>query len=153
MLYTKEHHNDYHQFDDITRYITFKKSKNHEVDFMFKSNDGNELYVEIKGLMTYLEVNKLKYLLEESKHDFYILQLTEIDWIKPYDTNEYKREFLKSKEDFETQINEIVSFVNCEITGKEMAAKSKQRLTDFIEYRAKDLERWKKLIDAESANR
>ena len=43
--------------------VLFNKGKKHDVDLVMTSRTGDKLYVEIKGQMTYLEVNKLKYLL------------------------------------------------------------------------------------------
>jgi len=95
--------------------------------------------------MTYVEVNKLRYLLGLRRH-FYILQLTEIDWKEPYNKDRHGSKFQKSKKDFDAQIEELVKFVNGEITGKEMSEMSIKRLDDYIEYRSKDLERWGNLL-------
>lgn len=92
--------------------MAFNKSKKHEVDLVLKDHTGEKLYVVIKGLMTYLEVNKLRYLLNQPDY-FYILQLTEIDWIRPFNKDKEK-EFEKSKKDFEKQIKELVEFVKNE---------------------------------------
>ena len=62
--------------------------------------------------------------------------------MEPYDKSIHGSKFQKSKKDFEDQIEELVRFVNGEITGKEMAEKSIQRLEDYIEYRSHDIERW-----------
>lgn len=121
--------------------VAFNKGKKHDVDLVLKSHNGDKLYVEIKGQMTYLEVNKLRYLLGLRRH-FYLLQLTEIDWMEPYDKSRHGSKFQKSKKDFEDQIEELVRFVNGEITGKVMAERSIQRLDDYIEYRNHDIERW-----------
>lgn len=124
--------------------IPFTKSKKHKVDLMLTSRiDESKLYVEIKGMMTYLEVNKVKYLLTETDKNFYILQLTELDWIKPYRGKSAKAAFNKSKKDFETQVNELVEFVNGRKTGEELSEITKQRLTKYINYRKRDLKRWK----------
>lgn len=170
MLYAKEHHDEYPQFDNpknpITeraicyaleakgvRYnqdfylhekvdnIAFNKGKKHEVDLVLTSHGGKKLYVEVKGHMTYIEVNKLLYLLGLRRH-FYILQLTEMDWIEPYNKETHGSKFQKSKNDFELQIQELVDFVNDLKTGKELSQLSRQRLENFIEYREGDLERW-----------
>lgn len=126
--------------------IPFNKKRKHEVDIVLTSHNGNKLYVEIKGQMTYIEVNKLKYLhLQHVPYNFYILQLTEIDWIEPYDKVKHKSMPRKSKSDFEKQIEELVEFVNGTITGEELSARSNRRLSDFIEYREKDLETWRAL--------
>ena len=124
--------------------IPFNKRKKHAVDLVLKSHNGHELYVEIKGEMTYLEVNKLLYLHGMSLN-FYILQLTEIDWIEPYDKSKHKSMKQKSKYDFEKQIDELVDFVNGTISGKELSERSIKRLNDYIDFRNKDLEIWKAL--------
>jgi hypothetical protein len=128
--------------------IPFTKSKKHKVDIMLISRkDRSKLYVEIKGQMTYLEVNKLRYLHDRTPHFFYILQLTELDWIKPYKGKTAKAAYNKSKTDFEKQINELVEFVNGNVTGEELSRRSIQRLNDYIVYRNGDLKRWKVVSD------
>ena len=92
--------------------------------------------------MTLLETNKLRYLFNETSLNFYLIQLTDIDWIEPYSKEKYQKKSIKSKQDFDTQIFELVSFIKGEITGEEMSARSKKRLEDYIEFRAKDLETW-----------
>lgn len=126
-------------------YVAFNKGKKHDVDLVLKSHNGDNLYVEIKGQMTYLEVNKLRYLLGLRRH-FYILQLTEIDWDEPYDKDKHGSKFQKSKRDFYNQIEELVKYVNGELSGKELKERSIKRLNDYIEYRSHDVERWKSLI-------
>lgn len=124
--------------------IPFTKGKKHKVDIMLTSRiDGSKLYVEIKGMMTYLEVNKLRYLLSETGKDFYILQLTELDWISPYIGQCAREAFEKSKTDFETQVQELVGFVEGRIKGRTLSKRSLKRLKDFIKYRNKDLQKWK----------
>lgn len=171
MSYAKELHSEYPEFDKYSRFYTeraicyalvengikyeeefelhikidnipFNKTKVHEVDIVLKSHNGEKLYVEVKGQMTYIEVNKLRYLLE-SDYDFYILQLTEIDWMGPYKGETSKDFFEKSKKDFEDQISELVSFIKGDKSGKELSQLSKQRLDNFIAYRDKDLETWR----------
>jgi|GEM_PF-6418057 len=122
--------------------VPFNKSNKHKVDLVLTTrHDGDKLYVEIKGQMTYLEVNKLRFLLDRPEH-FYILQLTEIDWIRPFNKDKEK-EFEKSKKDFEKQINELVKFVKKEKTGIELSEISRKRLERYIKYRSGDLKRWK----------
>ena len=175
MTYVKEHHEEYPQFECV-KYLTeraicyaleskgiknnrdfklhqkidnipFNKKRKHEVDIVLTSHNGSKLYMEIKGQMTYIEVNKLKFLhLQNVPYNFYILQLTEIDWIEPYDKTKYKSIPRKSRYNFEKQIGELVEFVNETITGEELSERSKKRLTDFIEYREKDIETWKTLL-------
>ena len=122
--------------------VPFNKSGKHEVDLKLKSCNGEELFVEVKGEMTLLETNKLRYLFNETSLNFYLIQLTDIDWIEPYSKEKYQKKSIKSKQDFDTQIFELVSFIKGEITGEEMSARSKERLEDYIEFRAKDLETW-----------
>lgn len=123
--------------------ILFCKSKRHKVDLILKNNLGDKLYVEIKGEMTYLEVNKLRYLLNETHYNFYILQLTEIDWDKPFEKSGYKRKIQKSIFDFEQQIGELLNFVDGNIPGEELTEISRKRLNRYIRYRGNDLKRWR----------
>ncbi len=124
--------------------VLFNERKKHDVDLVLTSHTGEKLYVEIKGQMTYLEVNKLRYLLGLRRY-FYILQLTEIDWIQPYNADDYISKFQKSKDDFKIQIEELVSFVNGDEAGEYLKQKSKERLENWINYRSNDIERWKTL--------
>ena len=133
--------------------IPFCKRKKHKVDLILNNKEGEKLYVEIKGHMTYLEVNKLRYLLEKTPYNFYILQLTEIDWIIPYEKSEFKFKTLKSKYDFEKQMGELVKFIEGTIAGNELSEISKKRLKDYINYRRKDLKRWKVEADHMANNR
>lgn len=123
--------------------IPFCKKKKHKVDLILYNREGDKLFVEIKGHMTFLEVNKLRYLLEETPYNFYILQLTEIDWIKPYEKSGFKFKILKSKDDFEKQMCELENFIKGIISGEELSEITKKRLKDYINYRRKDLKRWK----------
>lgn len=174
MTVAKNLHLEYPQFDKYSRHLTeksvcyalekkgikfkrdfnlhskigdvpFNKRRKHAVDLVLRSQNGHELYVEIKGEMTYLEVNKLLYLHGMSLN-FYILQLTEIDWIEPYDKSKHKSMKQKSKDDFEKQIDELVDFVRGTISGKELSKRSIKRLNDYINFRNKDLEVWKTLL-------
>lgn len=170
MTFAKKHHDYYSQFDEDVNPITekavcyalcekglkygkdfsahekidnvaFNKRGKHDVDLVLTSRNGDKLYVEVKGQMTFLEVNKLKYLLGLD-YNFYILQLTELDWITPYVKAEHKSEFKKSKSDFELQIGELVKFVKGELTGEELSKESLKRLNDFVDCRSHDLENW-----------
>lgn len=123
--------------------IPFCKSNKHKVDLILKNSKGEKLYVEIKGEMTYLEVNKLRYLLDHTPYNFYILQLTEIDWIKPFERSKFKRKILKSKDDFETQIDELIGFVEGTFSAEQLTKSSRKRLMSYIKYRGKDLKRWR----------
>lgn len=73
------------------------------------------------------------------------MQLTEIDWIEHYDKGIHGSKYQKSKKDFEDQIEELVKFVNGELTGKELTERSIKRLNDYVECRNHDIERWKQL--------
>lgn len=180
MSYAKEYHEEHPQFDDPRNPITeraicyaleekgvnyrqafrlhepinniaFNKSKKHVVDLVLTSQNGEKLYVEVKGQMTYLEVNKLRYLLGLRRH-FYILQLTEIDWIESYNKDKHGSKIQKFKHDFEMQIQELVDFVNGSVKGKELSIRSINRLDEYIAYRSKDLDKWRNLQRTSSDN-
>ena len=144
---------DFEFFKEIDN-IPFTKSKKHKVDVVLTSRKDrtNKLYVEIKGQMTYLEVNKLRYLQDINSNNFYILQLTDLDWMSPYTGQSSKDAFEKSKEDFETQVQELVDFVYGNITANELSMRSKNRLDNYIEYRLTDLERWETIASQTNNN-
>ncbi|MCQ2132002.1 MAG: hypothetical protein MJY90_01555 [Bacteroidaceae bacterium] len=106
----------------------FNVSNRHNVDFKLTSKGNETLYIEVKGQMTYSEVNKLLFLLKYTNKHFYILQLTEYDWIEPYNQTHHGTKEAKSKQDFERQFEELLSFYKREKTAKQMASLSKKRL-------------------------
>ena len=125
----------------------FNKNGVHNADYLLKSEKGEELYIEIKGQMTYSEVNKLKFLHQYSSKSIYILQLTEIDWIEEYlpDSNQSKMQ--KSKSDFDIQLGELMKFYHGQKTAKQMATISKRRLKKFLKIRKQDINRWQSQLN------
>ena len=99
----------------------FNKDGIHYADYLLKSEKGEDLYIEIKGQMTYLEVNKLKFLHQYSSKSIYILQLTEIDWISEYHPCGCLSKMQKSKSDFDFQLRELLEFYHGRKTAKQMS--------------------------------
>lgn len=124
----------------------FTKSKVHKADFLIISENGERLYIEVKGQMTYSEVNKLRFLLEKNSNCFYILQLTEIDWIEEVSSNANLSDAEKSKKSYEQQFLELSDFYKGTKTAEEMNKLSIERLKYFIKVREKDVEKWETLL-------
>ena len=120
----------------------FVRNHEHKADFMIISMKGEKLYIEVKGQMTYFEVNKLRFLLERHEEKFYVLQLTEIDWINDVSNDINLSTAEKSKSIYEQQFLELLEFYKGDKTSSEMNELSKQRLDYFVNARAKDIENW-----------
>ena len=122
----------------------FIKNDNHihKADLRLTSKNNKELYIEVKGQMTYTEVNKLRFLLEHSEKDFYILQLTEPDWIVDNGSDSIISKVEMSKNAFEKQFKELLEFYEGKIEAQEMSQISKERLNQFIANRNKEYQSW-----------
>ncbi|MBR6445504.1 MAG: hypothetical protein IKS94_03615 [Prevotella sp.] len=112
----------------------FTKNKKHKVDFYLPDKD---LHVEVKGQMTLFATNVLNWLLNYSGKQFYILQMTEEDWIEPFDRVKHKSIQNKKRMNINKQFTEIVSNTSCELSNE-----SKKRLQSYISYRNGDIARW-----------
>lgn len=122
----------------------FARRGKHKVDFVLTTAESSTLYVEVKGWMSYRSVNELKYLLEYSGQDFYILQVTNEDWMGLCLPQKYKSIQKKIEENKKVQYQEIEEFLRGELTSSEMSNRSKKRLAAFRRVRARDLPRWLK---------
>jgi hypothetical protein len=114
--------------------IPFTKRKTHLVDFYLPEKD---LYIEIKGFMTLYQINVLKYLHHHTEKSFYILQMTEEDWIDPYNNEKHKSITNKINMNVEKQFNEIKTLNN-----NQLSYLSISRLDNYIKYRNNDINRW-----------
>ena len=131
----------------------FNKNNNHKVDYLLTSNARNEeLYIEVKGQMTYSEVNKLWFLLEHSGKNFYILQLTEPDWIMDNSSNPKISKTKMSKKAFEKQFKELLAFYNGEMNAQQMTQLSQDRLKQFIENRNNEYKSWVQSLNNNDEN-
>ena len=117
----------------------FVKKGKHKVDFHLQDP---ELYIEVKGWMSYASVNELEWLLKHTDKPFYVLQVTNEDWIEAYDKLKYKSIAKKIAENERIQYDEIKRFVFGELDAKEMARRSVERIEAFKQLRAGDVERW-----------
>ena len=143
--FINEFQNQLYSNDIIYQYpisVPFTKNHKHYVDFYIPSKD---LYIEIKGFMTYTSVNILKYLLYESNKNFYIFQMTEEDWIEEYNKEKHKSIKNKLQNNFEIQINEIKMLLNNKLSSENLTNFSKYRLNNYIDIRNNDLIKWKNI--------
>lgn len=121
--------------------VPFTQSGIHKVDFYLNDFD---LYIEIKGLMTYSAVNILKYLNNYSDKNFYVLQMTEEDWINEYNKKIHKSIKNKINTNINIQFDEILKLKDNRIDINDIVNISKQRINNYIKLRNKDIDRWLK---------
>lgn len=117
----------------------FVKKGKHKVDFHLQDP---ELYIEVKGWMSYASVNELEWLLKYTGKPFYLLQVTNEDWLDAYDRSKHKSIAKKIAENERIQYDEIKRFVIGEVDANEMAKRSVERIEAFKQLRAGDIERW-----------
>ena len=118
---------------------SFNKSYNHRTDFYIKKP---QLCIEVKGDLTYFEVNKQKWLHDYKKdYNFYLLVLTNEDWISrcPIDGKENCAYIERA---IDVQLEELKDFIGGRLKLEELVEKSWQRLCHYIETRNKDLNAW-----------
>ena len=128
----------------------FNKKYGYQTDFYFKKQN---LCVEVKGDLTYFEVNKQRWLHEYKKdYNFYLLVLTNEDWIErcPLDGGENKAYIERA---IEVQLNELKDFVNGKLQVEGLAEKSWQRLMQYQQTRERDLSEWNKRLQNNSKTR
>lgn len=116
----------------------FTKSGKHETDFYLEKLD---LYIECKGLLTYGEVNKIKWLSnkEDSHINHYLFVADNDDWLGFCRENEKEQLQIIIK----TQLQELEDALLGKISVDEIVNKSKRRLEDFIALRSTDIIRWR----------
>lgn len=116
----------------------FTKSRKHETDFYLEKLD---LYIECKGLLTYGEVNKIKWLSnkEDSHINHYLFVADNDDWLGFCRENE--KEQLQII--INTQLQELEDALLGKVSVDEIVNKSKRRLENFIALRSTDIIRWR----------
>ena len=103
--------------------------------------------------MSYSSVNELQYLLRYSGHKFYILQVTNEDWMGLYEKGKHGNKTKKIDANREAQYEEIKDFINGKKTAQAMADISMRRLKEFVKVRMGDLERWKQRLREKRATK
>lgn len=132
---------DFERQVDYEGVCPFTKRRKHKIDFKIISKKGHILFVEVKGQMTLYAVNTLRYSLSHNDvQDFYILQLTDEDWIEGCPENMVLKQ--KINQNIQLQFDEITKFVNDEITPEKMQELSIKRLDAYRELHEKDFDRW-----------
>lgn len=117
------------------------KAGKHEADYRIQNAKGDELFIEVKGSLTYFEVNKLLFLTEVYKRPFYILEVTNEDWMGACG-NERGAAGKKIAEVTQLQYEEIRQFWMGNKRAREMNDLASARLHQYIEVRNNDLKDW-----------
>lgn len=119
----------------------FEQSGKSKADFRLAKED---LYIEVKGLMTLFEVNKMRYLQHLLKRNYYILQCTAESWLQPFEESEKMRkdreEILRNNVD--AQFAELQDLKDGRVSAAELSKRSQQRLENYILHRQGDFSRW-----------
>ena len=117
------------------------KAGKHEADYRIQNAKGDELFIEVKGSLTYFEVNKLLFLTEVYKRPFYILEVTNEDWMGACG-NERGATGKKIAGVTLQQYEEIRQFWMGNKSAQEMNDLASTRLHQYIEVRNNDLKVW-----------
>lgn len=113
--------------------IPWSSKNTHKTDFLIFNKDHSEtLYIEVKGFMTYEAVNILRYLLNNHKEYFYVVQITEEDWIEKYSKELFKSKSNKFKYNKEIMFNELLDFYNKKKSSKELNNLSVNYLNNYV---------------------
>lgn len=129
----------------------FLKRGVHKVDFVLhrRDKDGNEenLYIEVKGVLSYYEVNVLEYLLKHSGKCFYIYQATNEDWMGLYVPAVNQEPGVHSakekiKDNKKKQQEEIKKFFSGEFSAEKMMELASGYLEGYKKLRVGDIDRW-----------
>lgn len=116
--------------------VKFNKSNKYKTDFTIYNKDkSDKIYIEIKGFMTLEVIYKLKHIYKLNEINFYILQMTESDWLH-----------IKTNEAIQIQFNLLKDFYNKKIDSKYLNDISKDLLNKYILYKEETYNKWNKLI-------
>lgn len=127
----------------VIEHCPFLKRGKHKVDFRVTSTRGEELYVEVKGYLSFYSANVLEYLLRHSGKAFYVFQATDEDWMGVAKQGQSVEE--KIDQNKRQQENEIGQFIRGDLSARVMVERSLQRLKDYKKLRAGEVERWHKM--------
>jgi len=129
----------------VVEHCPFLKRGKHKVDFKITSVLGEELYVEVKGYLSFYSVNVLEYLLRYSGKAFYVFQATDEDWMGVAKQGQSVQE--KIDQNKRQQEDEFREFISGGLSARGMAERSLKRLRDYKELRAGEVERWRKMAE------
>ena len=132
----------------------FTKSNGHKVDFHIIRNCKGEdvdLYIEVKGYLSYSSVNQLKWLVSYISRHVYVLEMTNEDWMGRCLEKETGND--KCQRDIKRQFGEIMRIIeNPLVELPRLQKRMEERLREYENVRSKDIEEWEKVVN-ESAKR
>ena len=149
--------------DRVTRFIAdngFKFSTNVEMEGCPFSDRGKynvdyhlpdyDLYIIVAGPMTMHQVNVLIYLHELEDKNFHLLQMTDENWLRPYDKNKDQSIQKKIEENIVLQFNELLAMKNGEIPVQRISRLSYHRLFNYLAWFNVEREMWDLMTQAKS---
>ena len=125
----------------------FADTGNYKVDYYLPDYN---LYLEVSGVMTMHQVNMLIYLHELEDMNFYLLQMTDENWIRPFDKDNDKSIQKKIEENTEIQLNELLAMKKGEITAHKISRFSYYRLFNYRAWHNVEREMWDLMTQAKS---
>lgn len=141
-----------HYFDDLS--IEYELHTNLPVECPFNKNLKRQcdfylpkynLYIEIKGVLTLSEINKIMWLQRCSGVNVHVLVLDNEDWDGYCDEKEGKSTE-KKKLILEKQINEICALKENRIAVCDLVKLSELRILEYAITRSADIIRWNKFM-------
>lgn len=127
----------------------FTKSQSHKIDFhIIKNRKGKDvdLYIEVKGYLSYSSVNQLKWMASHVGRHVYVLEMTNEDWMGRCPPEETGND--KCQRDIKEQFGEILRIVeNPTEELPDLRKRMEGRLKEYEDVRAKDIEEWEKGIN------
>ena len=132
---------------EVDRFVFNAKGK-YKADFYLPDLD---LYIEVKGLMTTLMINKALYSFAVLKDKFYLFHGDNEDWVGECTGKSRKDCKKKIDEDYEFQLQEFRDAVAAKDKVKaaqEISRKSFERLKQYLLLRGDDMNKWMKEYEA-----
>ena len=99
----------------------------HKIDFYIPSKD---LYVEIKGMMSYGATSIFRFLREEKNLNIVLVQMNDENWMGRFDEKETRKS--KRARMTQEQFGEILSVCQGKMSVANLVALSEQRLREYI---------------------
>lgn len=132
----------YDVYVDMEIDCPFNASGTRKADFYLSEYD---LYVEVKGMITLVELNKLKWLSEFSGKKVYVFVIDNEDWDGYCDERIHNNAKDRKNEVLEMQFNELLALKRGIVGVDVLVRLSRLRLREYAITRSADIIRWNKI--------
>ena len=128
--------------EDMTIDCPFNASGKRKADFYLPDYD---LYIEGKGTMTFVELNKLTWLSDFSGKRVYVFVIDNEDWDGYCDGRIHNNAKVRKNEVLEKQFNELLSLKSGAVGADYLVRLSRSRLKEYVITRNADISRRNKI--------